>query len=197
MTPWRGGGAETAARATTSGTDDLEGTRGAVEPDRDRVSHRGISADRWAPVDAAASDSRRCPLRLAHGLSVEGGPTGIWNGFHVAPAIPAVGRAGHLGSDLAPAPTALRSSRRARVAVAVRRCVAAQSPAGRGKKPAPIRPTAPRAAPSVITSPTVRSSVSPDTNAPPENASPEPPPKRGCAPGPVPGKLKEAVTPAT
>src|SRR2546426_1145248 len=130
MTRWRGGdgGGEAAAAAATRRSDDLEGARRAVESDRDPVSDRRVSADGWAAVDAAAPDPRWGPLRPTHRVSVEGRAARAWNRLDAPPPVPTLGRARPLGSDLAPAPAALRSGRRARLAVAIRGCIAPQSP---------------------------------------------------------------------
>src|SRR3989442_4483857 len=119
MTPGRGGDGGGEATTAATGCADLEGSRSTVEPDRDPPSDRRVSADGWPSVDAATPNSRRCALRAAHGLSVEGRTARVWNGFHAAPAVPALGRVGHLGSGLAAAAPALRTGRRARGAGAV------------------------------------------------------------------------------
>src|SRR3989442_3717482 len=119
MTPGRGGDGGGEATTAATGCADLEGSRSTVEPDRDPPSDRRVSADGWPSVDAATPNSRRCALRAAHGLSVEGRTARVWNGFHAAPAVSPRGRGGDLGEVLGPAAPTLQSGRPARLAAAV------------------------------------------------------------------------------
>ena len=97
----RGGDGEWATCPTTG--DDLENSGGAVGLGEGGAAGARISPVRRAPLDSATASPRWRPLRAAHRLPVEGGAGGLRLRVYRASALPALGRHGRVGSDVAAA----------------------------------------------------------------------------------------------